>query len=293
MIYNMNKIKESKVIGLIIIGIIYILSIVLQAILFNVLNIDNIYLKIFIIDIIATLFIFIFSLIFNNASIYDPYWSMEPLIILILLILHNKINYPVVISFVIVFILWSLRLTINWGISFKNLSTQDWRYTMLKEKTKRLYPLVNLFGIHLFPTLVVYLALLPAIKFIDINYTNYFSYIGVGIMLLGVTLEMISDSDIFEYHKRNKDDRRQILNTGLWKYSRHPNYLGEIVFWYGSFFAMLAVSFSSWYLVIGAIIINLMFVFISIPMMENRLKTYKFNYEKYQEDTRMLLPFKK
>ena len=112
-------------------------------------------------------------------------------------------------------------------------------------------------------------------------------------MLLGVTLEIISDYDIFEYHKRNKDDRRQILKTGLWKYSRHPNYLGEIVFWYGSFFAMLAVSFSNWYLGVGALLINLMFVFISIPMMERRLKTYKFNYEKYQEETRLLLPFKK
>ena len=145
----------------------------------------------------------------------------------------------------------------------------------------------------MFPTIVVYLCMVPMINYLIINFRNYYSYLGIIAMLIGITLQVLSDYDIYMYHKRNKDDRRQILNTGLWKYSRHPNYLGEIVFWYGVYFVMLPVSFESWYYVIGAIVNNLMFVFISIPMAEKRLKTYKFNYEKYQEDTRMLLPFKK
>lgn len=289
----MKKIKESKLISFIIIAIVYILATILQVILFNSLNIDNLYLKILIIDVVATIFVFIFSLIFDNSSIYDPYWSVEPAIILILLMAHNKINYPVVITYGIVILLWSLRLTLNWALSFKNLTKQDWRYEMFKEKTKKLYPLVSLFGIHLFPTVVVYLTMLPMIDFITINYTNYLSYFGVTIMLLGVVFEILSDLDIYEYHKRNKDDRRQIINTGLWKYSRHPNYFGEIIFWYGVFISLLPVDPLSWYLCIGAIVNNLMFVFISIPMAEKRLKTYKFNYEKYQEETRMLIPFKK
>ena len=293
MIYSMQKIKESKLISFIIITLIYIFATLIQVILFNKLNIENLYLKILIIDVVATIFVFIFSLIFNNSSIYDPYWSVEPAIILILLMAHNKINYPVVITFGIVILLWSLRLTLNWALSFNNLTKQDWRYTMFKEKTKKLYPLVNLFGIHLFPTIVVYLSMLPMIDFISINYTNYLSYFGVAIMLLGVIFEILSDFDIYEYHKRNKDDRRQIINTGLWKYSRHPNYFGEIIFWYGVFISILPVDPSSLYLCLGAIINNLMFVFISIPMSEKRLKTYKFNYEKYQEETRMLIPFKK
>ena len=289
----MNKIKESRLLSFIVIAIIYVLATILQVVLFNKLAIDNLYIKILIIDGLATIFVFVFSLIFNNASIYDPYWSMEPLIILILLMSQNKINYPVVISFGIVAIIWSLRLTLNWAISFKNLTKQDWRYTMLKEKTKKFYPLVNFFGIHLFPTLVVYLCIIPMIDFININFTNYFSYFGIVIMLIGILFEILSDLDIYEYHKRNKDDRRQILQVGLWKYSRHPNYFGEILFWYGIFVSLFPVDPSHWYFVLGAVVNNLMFVFISIPMQEKRLKTYKFNYEKYQEETRMLIPIKK
>ena len=289
----MKNIKESKGLSLFIILTIYVLAIVLQVILFNLIEIENIYLEILLIDVIATVFVFIFSLIFNNSSIYDPYWSVEPIVILILLMTNNKINNPVAISFAIVLSLWGIRLTLNWALSFKNLTKQDWRYSMLKEKTKKLYPLVNLLGIHMFPTIVVYLCMVPMINYLIINFRNYYSYLGIIAMLIGITLQVLSDYDIYMYHKRNKDDRRQILNTGLWKYSRHPNYLGEIVFWYGVYFVMLPVSFESWYYVIGAIVNNLMFVFISIPMAEKRLKTYKFNYEKYQEDTRMLLPFKK
>ena len=289
----MKNIKESKGLSLFIILTIYVLAIVLQVILFNLIEIENIYLEILLIDVIATVFVFIFSLIFNNSSIYDPYWSVEPIVILILLMTNNKINNPVAISFAIVLSLWGIRLTLNWALSFKNLTKQDWRYSMLKEKTKKLYHLVNLLGIHMFPTIVVYLCMVPMINYLIINFRNYYSYLGIIAMLIGITLQVLSDYDIYMYHKRNKDDRRQILNTGLWKYSRHPNYLGEIVFWYGVYFVMLPVSFESWYYVIGAILNNLMFVFISIPMAEKRLKTYKFNYEKYQEDTRMLLPFKK
>lgn len=289
----MKNIKESKGLSLFIILTIYVLAIVLQVILFNLIEIENIYLEILLIDVIATVFVFIFSLIFNNSSIYDPYWSVEPIVILILLMTNNKINNPVAISFAIVLSLWGIRLTLNWALSFKNLTKQDWRYSMLKEKTKKLYYLVNLLGIHMFPTIVVYLCMVPMINYLIINFRNYYSYLGIIAMLIGITLQVLSDYDIYMYHKRNKDDRRQILNTGLWKYSRHPNYLGEIVFWYGVYFVMLPVSFESWYYVIRAIVNNLMFVFISIPMAEKRLKTYKFNYEKYQEDTRMLLPFKK
>ena len=112
-------------------------------------------------------------------------------------------------------------------------------------------------------------------------------------MLIGILFEILSDLDIYEYHKRNKDDRRQILQVGLWKYSRHPNYFGEILFWYGIFVSLFPVDPSHWSFVLGAVVNNLMFVFISIPMQEKRLKTYKFNYEKYQEETRMLIPIKK
>ena len=134
----MQKIKESRLWSYVVIAIVYVLAIALQLVLFNVINIENIYLKIFIVDLIATIFVFIFSLIFGNSSIYDPYWSVEPLVIVVLLMSQNKINFPVVISFGVVFILWGLRLTLNWALSFKDLTKQDWRYTMLKEKTKKL-----------------------------------------------------------------------------------------------------------------------------------------------------------
>lgn len=289
----MKKIKDSKSLGFLFIALAYILSIVVQVILFNILDLESIYLKLLIISIVGSVLVFIFSVIFDNSIFYKPYYSIEPNVLIILLMFNNKINYPVVISFMVVFMIFAIRFNLFWILSFKNLNNKDFRYINIKEKTKKIFPLVSFLLIHLLPTFISYFALLPGIKFVSVNYTNYSSFIGIAIMLLGIMISILADYDIYEYHKRNKEDRRQIINTGLWKYSRHPNYFGEIVFWYGVYFAMLSVSFSSWYLVIGALIINLIFVFISIPVLEKRLVKHKFNYEKYQEETRMLLPFKK
>ena len=70
---------------------------------------------------------------------------------------------PVAIYLFIAVIFWAVRLTANWAYNFKSFEYQDWRYVMLKEKTGRAYPLINFLGIHLFPTCVVNLCVLPAV----------------------------------------------------------------------------------------------------------------------------------
>ena len=120
-------------------------------------------------DVAATFLVFIFSLIFRNASVYDPYWSVQPPVILALAISRSggftgsqsSVIFSTLIFVAVLF--WALRLTANWVYNFKSFEYQDWRYVMLKEKSGRLYPFVNFFGIHLFPTFVVYLCVLPAV----------------------------------------------------------------------------------------------------------------------------------
>ena len=91
----------------------------------------------------------------------------------------------------------------------------------------------------------------------------------------------------------SKNNPTKIINIGLWKYSRHPNYLGEITFWYGVAFVFILYNLKMWYLIIGSILNTLLFIFISIPLAENHLKAYKVGYEEYQKKTNKLLPFRK
>lgn len=161
----------SKIRSILAILIMYVAAIVGCVFLYPYLNISGdsgqaILLKILLLDVIATVFIFILSCIFKNASIYDPYWSVAPIVMSIsFLYLSNNINTWSILLVVLICV-WGIRLTLNWAMRFNNLRQQDWRYDHFKTKFPKLYPVLNFFGIHLMPTIVVAVAMLPAFNFI-------------------------------------------------------------------------------------------------------------------------------
>ena len=284
----MNKLKENRILSFIVISIIYAIAITVGIITYNLLKFDF-WLNLLIADIVSTVITFIFSLIFNNSSVYDPYWSVIPIVVVIGLSVKFGINKTTIFILIAVS-LWGIRLTLNWAYTFSNLNHEDWRYRMYKEKYPKIYVLVNFFGIHLFPTLVVYLCMLP---FVFVFYKgtsfSYLIIIGFIISILGFLLQLISD---IEMHRFRKKKLHRLIDVGLWKYSRHPNYLGEISMWYGVYFMMLSIIPSYYYLFIGAIVNNLMFLFISIPMADKR-QSEKEGFMEYKNRTRRLLPIYK
>ena len=153
--------KSNRVLSFIIIGIVYAISIVIGIIVYNNLSF-HFAINFLIADAISTIIVFIFSLIFKNSSVYDPYWSVKPIVVVLGLAFTYQINIPRILALIAI-LLWGVRLTLNWAYTFKNLNHQDWRYIMLKEKTGMFYPVINLLGIHIFPTVVVYLCMLPVI----------------------------------------------------------------------------------------------------------------------------------
>lgn len=281
--------KNNKWLSLIAILLAYILAAIIGLIIYIKLPFEFYY-RLLIADVAATVIIFTFSLIFNNASCYDPYWSVTPLFIVIVLLLTKPLNLARILVGLAV-IGWGVRLTLNWIYTFDNLNWIDWRYKMLKEKSPKLYPIINLLGIHMFPTLVVYLCILPVMfMFYNEVKTNVFVVLFYLLAVLSFTMQGIAD---LEMHKFRKHKTGTFIRTGLWKYSRHPNYLGEILMWIS--IALLAISAlgNYYFLITGAIVNLLMFLFISIPMAENHQKSRKEGFAEYKKATRMLLPIYK
>lgn len=285
-----NFLKKNRAIGLTIVALIYVLAALLSIYMYTRLTFAT-WLNLLIADVIGTLTVFIFSVLFDNASVYDPYWSIQPIVILTALFISCGFSVSGLFILIAV-ILWGIRLTANWVYTFGGLGSQDWRYTMLEEKSGAYYPLVNFFGIHLVPTLVVYAATLPAVYIIE-NKTPF--NIGVLIFaiiaILAATLQGVADYQLHKFRKANKNARKpSFIRVGLWKNSRHPNYLGEILMWWAV--ALAGVCASYWYLIGGAILNTLLFMFISIPMADKH-QSRKKNFNNYKKDTRALLPFKK
>lgn len=289
--------RSNKKIGLLIILLTYVIAAIVAIITFKLVRSSQLWVKVLVADVVATTVVYCIGCLFQNASIYDPYWSVTPpFVMMALMIFKNDFSWGNKIVFFVIS-LWAIRLTYNWFVTFKNLNHQDWRYDMLQEKSGKLYPLVNLLGIHMFPTLIVYGCLLPMILFIDGGFgSTAFSSLGQTILIIlgsslsvvAVTMQFISDVQMQKF-RRNPDNKNKYITSGLWKYSRHPNYLGEILMWWGIFLATGLMNHV--FLFIGPCLNTLMFLFISIPMAENRLRAYKEGYDDYVLRTRILLPF--
>ena len=285
--------KKNRTFGFAIIALIYLFAILAGLFVFRTASeFFSFYLSIFIADVAATLFVYLTGLFVKNTSVYDPYWSVQPIVIVLFLLTRFKVFNLGIILMLIALLYWGIRLTANWAHTFDSLEEQDWRYDMLKAKTGRLYPFVSLIGINLFPTVIVFLAVLPAIVFFEAGGFNFGTLIGFLTCITAATLQLFADIQMQKFRKE-PHEKDQIIDVGLWKYSRHPNYLGEIMMWWGIFIMMFSVDTSRWILLIGALLNTMMFFFISIPMAEKRLARYKSGFTDYKKHTRMLLPFKK
>ena len=279
------KFKKSRSKSFIVVGLIYILTSVVGILSYVYLPINSVWLKLLLSDVLATVFIFIFSIVLKNASVYDPYWSVQPIIIVFAFAIMHGANVSGILL-IIAITIWGIRLTANWAYTFNGLCHQDWRYTMLKEKTKKFYPIINFIGIHLVPTLIVYACTLPAVYVILLKPNfNAVSIIFFVLCLLAVLLQGTAD---VEMHKFRKNKNSTFIRNGLWKYSRHPNYLAEITMWWGVGIYSVILMPNMWALLLGALLNTILFLSVSVPMADKR-QARKQGFSEYKKHTRMLL----
>lgn len=284
----MEKIKNSRAASFVAVALVYIIAAAAGCAVYLALPFPF-WLSLLIADVAATVIVFAFSLIFKNASVYDPYWSVQPIVILAFCSFRVGLTLVTLLPFIVV-CLWGVRLTANWVYSFRGLNYEDWRYEKLRKSTGSLFPLVNFFGIHLLPTLIVYACVLPIVfLYIEAAYLRPICFLFLLVSILGVILELVSDVQMHRYHKQGA---RGILDTGLWKNSRHPNYLGEILMWWGMGLYSVFAMMDKWYLLAGAVLNTALFLAVSIPMMEER-ESPKRGFAAYKKKTHLLLPIKK
>lgn len=272
----------------------YVMAITGAFMLVKYVHMDSMFWNALLLDVLTTWFIFLFSYLYRNSSIYDPYWSVMPVL---LAIYWFQFQGPggtepgnLLILSAIVF--WGVRLTANWAFGWGGLKHEDWRYLRLKAKTGKYYWPTSLTGIHMLPTLVVFLACLPVytVAISDPVPLNVLDWIGFFIAIGGTVLEMISDLQLRRYRNMKPVKDGEVLDKGLWAWSRHPNYLGEITFWAGLFVMALGASWANWWTVIGLAGMVLLFAKVSIPMMEERQLESKPGYAEYMRKTPALFP---
>lgn len=239
----------------------------------------------------ATVVVFGFSRAVNNTSVFDAYWSVAPPVVAIYLVTAAEPGVPGARQVLVlaVVILWAVRLTANWARGWPGLDHEDWRYVEMRTNG-RPYWLQSFFGLHLVPTVEVYLGCLPLVPALTRG-TEPVGVVDVLALLLGlaaVTLELVADEQLRRFNRTKAAG--DICDVGLWSWSRHPNYFGELCFWWSLFLFGLAAAPGYWWTIVGAVSITVMFGAASIPMLEKRSAARRPAWADYARRTSILVP---
>ena len=249
-------------------------------------------------DLAATVVIFAASMAVANSSLYDPYWSVAPAVIAIAWLVH-RVADPASVSTIRPFLvtglilIWSIRLTANWARSWRGLGHEDWRYVQTRADTRGRWPwwMVSLVGIQLMPTVVVFLGMMAVwpVMAAHTRPLGVLDALALLVTVAAITVETVADRQL---HRFAADPTHQgmVADRGLWRYSRHPNYVGEIGFWWGMWIFTLAAAPDQVGTVVGPVAIVGLFVMVSVPMMDRRSLERRPGYAEHMRRVPALLP---
>jgi len=244
--------------------------------------------------------LFVIATFLKDNSIVDMFWGMGFVIGAIVSLLTTEA--PTLLSYIVTGFIafWGLRLSgrlvkRNWG------KPEDFRYKAWRKEWGKNVVLIAFFRVFMVQGIINFTV--GAASYIVIKY-NQFDFSGVTLIpvLLGLTVafvglafEVIGDEQLRRHIAKGE---KKLLTTGLWSITRHPNYFGEILIWFGLYatgFALIGSSIQLWYyllLIIGPLVMSLVLVKVSTPLLERHMKKYE-GWDDYVATTPMLIPFTK
>ncbi len=247
-------------------------------------------------DAIATVIVFSASLLFDNSSIYDPYWSVAPVPIALFWAWEGcRGGAPLSLRGMAVLLLlcvWAARLTYNWARRWRGPGHEDWRYAGFRRRGAAAYWAVSFLGFHFLPTALVFsgcLSLYPVL----VGQPFEIRFLDAAALLVtagAIFIEAESDRELRGFIA-SRPGHGAVLDTGLWAFSRHPNYFGEVAFWWGLHLFGLAANPLWWWTIAGPIAITLLFVFVSVPMMERHMAARHPGYGRSGRNRSSLVPW--
>jgi steroid 5-alpha reductase family enzyme len=245
-------------------------------------------------DVVATIVVFAFSLGMDNSSLYDPYWSVAPAVITLWWLTQfggvGGVTAVRQVGVTILVCAWAARLTWNWLRRWNGLRDEDWRYADYRRLGGGYWP-VSFLGFHMMPTVLVFVACLSLVPALS-STSRAIGVLDVLALLVTVTailMEAGADRQLRQFLMTRSPG--QILDTGLWALSRHPNYFGEVLFWWGLWLFGLAADPSRWWTIVGPAGVTALFLGISVPMMDKRMLSRHPEYAAHMSSRSGFLPW--
>ena len=231
---------------------------------------------------------FAYSLIQKRNDVADIAWGAG-FVVVSMYLFYSQPQSPVATLIYLLVTVWGMRLSVHIAARSQDKG-EDFRYKKWREEWGQYFMIRSYLQVFVLQGFIMLIISAPIIiaGVAASKELNMWTLLGFLMWLIGFAFEAIGDYQltIFIKNKQNKDD---IIQTGLWKYTRHPNYFGEILLWWGIFIMTIPVENSLWGIISPITITYLLLKVSGVPLLE---KKYADNpqFQAYKKRTSILIP---
>jgi steroid 5-alpha reductase family enzyme len=231
------------------------------------------------------LFWFLVSLVKKRNDLADVAWGLGFLLIA-LVSFNNSERSLLILSLIF---LWSLRLSIHIWLRNRGRK-EDYRYQEKREKWGKLFYLQSFFQVYLLQGFLMLVISTPIIlvNFYGKNPLVWLDFLGLTFWIIGFFFESVGDWQLIKFLRKSEPGK--IMSSGLWKYSRHPNYFGEFLQWFGVALVAFSVPYGFWGLISPLILLILLTKVSGIPLLEKKMAENP-EFQEYKKKTSVFLPW--
>jgi len=234
--------------------------------------------------------VWVVSLVLKKASIADPFWGLGFVVVAgyyHLSTANESLRKVIVLTLVTI---WGLRL-FGYLLWRSHGKPEDYRYAQFrKEYGAHRYWWVSFFQVFVLQGVLLWLISAPLLsaQYYD-QQLGWLDGIAIWVWLVGFIFEAGGDCQLVKF-KSNPANKGKVLNTGFWRYTRHPNYFGDACLWWG--FGLFSIAAGSYWPILGSALITFLLLKVSgVAMLERSLKTTKPEYSEYIRKTNAFLPW--
>lgn len=231
--------------------------------------------------------VFLLSILFKNAAILDVIWGASFVLVAWVSLLPNVTPVRLLVTALVS--IWGLRL--SYHIFLRNRKKpEDFRYQKFRRDWGRLFLVRAYFQLFLGQAMFLYLI---AQAYLYVNTYGvleniYLVVAGLLVWLIGFYFESVGDAQLKAF-LANPANKGQVMDQGLWRYTRHPNYFGEATMWWGIFIIALGAG-APWVVIISPLTITILVRYVSgVPLLERSFKDDPA-FQEYAERTSIFIP---
>lgn len=238
---------------------------------------------------IVMLTTWVVSVVANDASIVDIVWGLGFVIATwaayLAVVDAASVRAVLILGMITV---WGLRLT--GYLAWRNIGKgEDRRYQQMRKKNPDSFWLTSLLTVFGLQAVIMWVVAVPAVVTLgSASPLMWLDYVGAGLWAVGLFFETVGDLQLARFKSR-PDSKGKVMDRGLWRYTRHPNYFGDFCVWWGVY--LVAAAGGAWWTVFSPIVMSaLLMRYSGVGLLEKTITRRRPEYEDYVRTTNAFFP---